>query len=94
MIADFTARVRPLAPGLGLAVILAMAAQFLSDHYGAPVMLMAILLGMPFHFLTEDERTKRGIDFAAKALLRTAWRCWGCACRWTWCATSAGASSR
>ncbi|MBU2958315.1 putative sulfate exporter family transporter [Paracoccus sp. 1_MG-2023] len=71
MIADFTARARPLVPGLGLAVILAMAAQFLSDHYGAPVMLMAILLGMPFHFLTEDTRTKLGIDFAARALLRT-----------------------
>jgi uncharacterized integral membrane protein (TIGR00698 family) len=47
-----------------------MAAQFLSGHYGAPVMLMAILLGMPLHFLAEDERAGPGIDFAARSLLR------------------------
>ncbi|XMO91360.1 putative sulfate exporter family transporter [Paracoccus sp. ME4] len=54
-----------------LAVTVAMAAQFLSGHYGAPVMLMAILLGMPLHFLTEDDRAAPGIDFAARGLLRT-----------------------
>ncbi|WP_411838333.1 YeiH family protein [Paracoccus sp. ME4] len=64
-------RVRALAPGLMLAVTVAMAAQFLSGHYGAPVMLMAILLGMPLHFLTEDDRAAPGIDFAARGLLRT-----------------------
>ena len=37
---------RTLFPGLALAVLVAMAAQFLSEHYGAPAMLMAILLGI------------------------------------------------
>ncbi|WP_405403152.1 YeiH family protein [Paracoccus sp. Ld10] len=64
------ARARTLAPGLMLAVTVAMAAQFLSGHYGVPVMLMAILLGMPLHFLTEDDRAGPGIDFAARTLLR------------------------
>ncbi len=53
-----------------LAVTVAMAAQFLSGHYGVPVMLMAILLGMPLHFLAEDDRAGPGIDFAARTLLR------------------------
>ena len=64
------ARGRALAPGLMLAVTVAMAAQFLSGHYGVPVMLMAILLGMPLHFLAEDDRAGPGIDFAARTLLR------------------------
>ena len=64
------ARARALAPGLMLAVTVAMAAQFLSGHYGVPVMLMAILLGMPLHFLAEDDRAGPGSDFAARTLLR------------------------
>lgn len=63
-------RLRELAPGVTLAVIVAMAAQFLSDHYGAPVMLMAILLGMPLHGLTQGARIAPGINFAARGLLR------------------------
>lgn len=63
-------RLRLLGPGVTLAVIVAMAAQFLSAHYGAPVMLMAILLGMPLHFMAEDARAAPGIDFAARGLLR------------------------
>lgn len=59
-----------LAPGVLLAAMVAMAAQFLSDHYGAPVMLMAILLGMPLQFLSEDARTAPGIHFASRAILR------------------------
>ncbi|MDM7458234.1 MAG: putative sulfate exporter family transporter [Paracoccus sp. (in: a-proteobacteria)] len=63
-------RTRALLPGVMLAVTIAMAAQFLSANYGAPVMLMAILLGMPLHFLSQDTRAAPGIDFAARGLLR------------------------
>lgn len=66
----WAARGRHLGPGVTLAVVVAMAAQFLSGHYGVPVMLMAILLGMPLHFLAEDERAGPGIEFAARGLLR------------------------
>jgi len=61
---------RRLFPGVALALIVAMAAQFLSDHYGAPVMLMAILLGIAFNFLSEQERTAAGIAFASRVFLR------------------------
>jgi uncharacterized integral membrane protein (TIGR00698 family) len=53
-----------------IVLMVAMAAQFLSDHYGAPVMLMAILLGMPLQFLSEDARAQAGILFASRSILR------------------------
>src|SRR4051794_8795019 len=38
-----------LVPGFLVSVVVAVAARFLSDHYGAPAMLMALLLGIaPF----------------------------------------------
>ncbi len=61
---------RSVAPGLAIALVIAAAATFLAEHYGAPVMLFALLLGMALNFLTEAERGNAGIDFAAKAVLR------------------------
>ncbi|MFC6490978.1 YeiH family protein [Nitratireductor sp. GCM10026969] len=63
-------RLKGLAPGVMLAVLIALAATFLSEHYGAPVMLFALLLGMAFHFLWDEPRCAAGIDFASKTLLR------------------------
>lgn len=58
-------------PGLMMAVVVALAAKFISEHYGAPVMLMALLIGMAFNFLTEDGgKCVSGIEFPSKALLR------------------------
>ena len=45
---DLTARAKPLLPGLMLSATIAAAASFLGAHYGAPVMLFALLLGMAF----------------------------------------------
>ncbi|SDY88100.1 YeiH family protein [Citreimonas salinaria] len=62
---------RGIFPGLLTAVTVALAARFLSEHYGAPVMLMALLLGMAFSFLSEDDSVcLPGIEFASKTLLR------------------------
>ena len=49
---------------------IALAATWLSQHYGAPVMLFALLFGMAFHFLHDDARCVAGIEFASKAVLR------------------------
>ena len=62
--------IRVLAPGVAVAGLLAVAAQFLSEHYGAPAMLMALLLGIAFHFLAEEGRSVPGIHFAARTVLR------------------------
>ncbi|WP_050525968.1 YeiH family protein [Pseudorhodobacter aquimaris] len=62
---------RTLFPGLLSAITVAFAARFISDHYGAPVMLMALLIGMAFGFLAEDgNKCVAGIEFASKKLLR------------------------
>ena len=58
-------------PGLMMCVVVALAAKLICEHFGAPVMLMALLIGMAFNFLTEDYgKCLAGIEFSAKALLR------------------------
>ncbi len=57
-------------PGLLLSAVVAVAAMALGAHYGAPVMLFALLLGMALNFLSQEERSAPGIDFTAKQVLR------------------------
>lgn len=57
-------------PGASISVIVAVAAMFMSEHYGAPVMLMALLLGMALNFLSQDGTCQAGVDFVARQLLR------------------------
>ena len=57
-------------PGILAAGTVALAATFLAQHYQAPVMLFALLIGLAFHFLHEDGRCRAGIDFAARTILR------------------------
>jgi uncharacterized integral membrane protein (TIGR00698 family) len=57
-------------PGLAASAFVAAAAGFLSEHYAAPVMVFALLLGMAINFLSTDGRCKEGIEFAARDLLR------------------------
>lgn len=63
-------RIEPYFGGLLLATVIAASATFMSEHYGAPVMLFALLIGIAFHFLSEQDSCAAGIDFAAKTLLR------------------------
>ena len=66
------------APGLVAALVIAAAANFLSDHYSAPVMLFALLLGMAMNFLADHPRCAAGIDFASRHLLRIGVALLGC----------------
>jgi uncharacterized integral membrane protein (TIGR00698 family) len=50
--------------------VLAAAAAFLAQHYGAPVMLLALLLGMAMNFLSDEGACVPGIEFTARTLLR------------------------
>ena len=61
---------RRLAPGITVSVVVAVAASFLSEHYRAPVMLFALLLGMAVNFLSDDGKCKPGIEFTSRELLR------------------------
>lgn len=57
-------------PGFLVSAVVAIAAQFLSEHYGAPAMLMALLLGIAFHFLAEDGKCVPGVEFTSRTVLR------------------------
>lgn len=63
--------IKIIYPGALVSIVVSVAAMFLSEHYGAPVMLMALLLGMAMNFLSEDSRYKAGLEFTAKHVLRT-----------------------
>ncbi len=69
-IATLNVFLRRYTQGFLVAALIAIAAQFLSEHYGAPAMLMALLLGIAFHFLAEEGPCKPGIEFTARGVLR------------------------
>lgn len=57
-------------PGISIAVITGLAALFLSEHYNAPAMLFALLLGIAMSFTYQETKCKEGIDFTASTVLR------------------------
>ncbi|MCB1882771.1 MAG: putative sulfate exporter family transporter [Geminicoccaceae bacterium] len=57
-------------PGLLVCLTIALATTFVSDHYGGPTLLYALLFGIAFHFLSEEGRCVPGVDFAARTVLR------------------------
>ncbi len=57
-------------PGMGVAAMIAMAATFLSMRYGAPAMLMALLMGLAVNFLGDSPKILPGIEWAASTVLR------------------------
>ena len=59
-----------LFPGILISTLIAISAQFISDHYGAPAMLMALLFGISLNFLSNDPKCKSGIIFSARTILR------------------------
>jgi uncharacterized integral membrane protein (TIGR00698 family) len=67
---DSFMRMRAWVPGMAVSVTVAAAATFLSEHYGAPVLLFALLLGMGLNFLSAEGACKAGIEFTARSVLR------------------------
>jgi uncharacterized integral membrane protein (TIGR00698 family) len=67
---DFKESMRAAVPGLLLSATIALAVRFVSDRLGGPAMLYALLFGMAFNFLTEDERFAKGIRIASRNILR------------------------
>ncbi len=68
--AAFLQSANTVMPGVLVAGVIALASQFISEHYGAPAMLLALLLGIALNFLSVEERCAEGIAFSAKKLLR------------------------
>ncbi|MEH6709845.1 MAG: putative sulfate exporter family transporter, partial [Paraglaciecola polaris] len=63
-------KIKTLLPGIMVATTVGMAALFLSEHYGAPAMLFALLLGIAMSFLHQGTQCKSGIEFTASTILR------------------------
>lgn len=61
---------RSYLPGLQIVLLGTLAAGFLSDHYHAPLTLMALLIGLALNFLSTDIRLTPGLAFASRSLLR------------------------
>ncbi|MEM6938494.1 MAG: putative sulfate exporter family transporter [Pseudomonadota bacterium] len=59
-----------LFPGVAASILVAIAAQFLAEHYATPAMILALLLGIALGFLGEEGKAVDGISFAARTLLR------------------------
>lgn len=61
---------QPIFPGLAVCVIASCAAAWLSEHYGMPIILMGLLIGLSLNFIASDQRTHRGLDYASRTFLR------------------------
>lgn len=57
-------------PGLCLCAVVALAATFVSEHYGGPQLLYALLIGLALNFLATDARIRPGLDLCSRTLLR------------------------
>jgi uncharacterized integral membrane protein (TIGR00698 family) len=63
-------QVRTVLPGTGLATLIALAATAVSTLQGGPQLLYALLFGVAFHYLSHEPRTRPGIEFCSRAILR------------------------
>lgn len=57
-------------PGLMVVGLAVLAAGYVSDHYGAPLTLMSLLIGLSLNFLNVDPRLHSGLMLASHRLLR------------------------
>ncbi|HMS06065.1 MAG TPA: hypothetical protein PKD73_09770 [Burkholderiaceae bacterium] len=75
------ARGAVLWPGVVVSGVVATAALFLAEHYGAPVMLFALLLGVQLLvdlLLLGQLGAARRVSSSWRArCCAGAWRCWG-----------------
>jgi uncharacterized integral membrane protein (TIGR00698 family) len=68
--AGLAATARKVAPGVLMAFTIAAASTFISEHYGAPTMLFALLIGMAFHFLSVEGPCVAGVHLTSSRLLK------------------------
>ena len=56
-------------PGFVLVGVIAMASSFMAEHYGGPVLLYALLIGMAMSALSDEPRLAYGLKVSAEVLL-------------------------
>jgi uncharacterized integral membrane protein (TIGR00698 family) len=63
-------KLRTHTPGVLICTVIALSATFLSEHYGGPQLLYALLIGLSLHFLSQQAGNFVGINFCARTVLR------------------------
>ena len=59
-----------LFPGLIACAVAAAAAAWLAEHYGFPIILLGLLVGLSLNFVAREPTTHSGLDFASRTFLR------------------------
>lgn len=66
---NYKSKIEILLPGILIVTLIAITAKFISNTYGVPAMLMAILIGMSLNFLSDEKKFINGINFSSQNLL-------------------------
>ena len=61
---------RRYLPGIAVVGVAAGTAAWLAEHYGFPIILLGLLIGLALNFVAHEEATHPGLDFASRACLR------------------------
>lgn len=70
-VASYREQLKAWLPGVALAGLVAMSAQFVAEHSQAPAMLMALVFGMAISFVSHSNSdVQAGIEFSAKSILK------------------------
>ena len=59
-----------LFPGFIVVAIAAVAATWFSEHYGMPVILAGLLIGLALNFVSAEQKVHPGLDFCGTSCLR------------------------
>ena len=70
MTSKFFSNIASYFPGVVVCGVIALAATFVSEHYGGPQLLYALLMGLAFHFLNGNPKAAKGINFCGRTVLR------------------------
>lgn len=57
-------------PGLAVVGVTAGTAAWLAEHYGFPIILLGLLIGLALNFVAREPGTHAGLDFASRTCLR------------------------
>lgn len=57
-------------PGLTVVAVAAGTSAWLAEHYGFPIILLGLLLGLALNFVAREEATHPGLDLASRSCLR------------------------
>lgn len=57
-------------PGLAVTGVAAGTSAWLAEHYGFPIILLGLLIGLALNFVAREEATHPGLDLASRACLR------------------------